>query len=132
MSELIRKSCIPCQGEVLPLKAEQLRLLAEQISGWSVVEEHHLTKVFQFPDFAEALKFVNQVGEIAEREDHHPDICLAWGKVQINIWTHSVRGLTENDFILAAKIDTIPATMLAPGQSDNGQIPSLRGKSTHS
>jgi 4a-hydroxytetrahydrobiopterin dehydratase len=113
MSELISRSCIPCRGEVLPLKGEQLKPLAEQIIGWSVVEEHHLTKIFKFPDFAGALQFVNQVGEIAEREDHHPDVHLAWGKVQIDIWTHSVEGLTENDFILAAKIDTIPATMPA-------------------
>ena len=82
--------------------------LQKHLRGWSIVNEHHLVKDYSFPDFSEALKFVNRVGEIAEKEDHHPDIYLAWGKVKIEIWTHKVKGLTESDFILAAKIDALP------------------------
>ena len=70
-------------------------------------EEHHITKTFPFPDFRQALNFVNQVGEVAEKQGHHPDILLAWGKAEITIWTHKINGLTESDFILAAKIDRL-------------------------
>jgi 4a-hydroxytetrahydrobiopterin dehydratase len=87
------------------MRADQIKLLHEELgAGWTVIEEHHLSKEFQFKDFAEALAFVNRVGEIAEREGHHPDIFLSWGKVHVEIWTHKIDGLTESDFILAAKI----------------------------
>jgi 4a-hydroxytetrahydrobiopterin dehydratase len=79
--------------------------LQGQVDGWNVIEEHHITKAFKFPDFREALKFANRIGELAEEQGHHPDIFLAWGKVEITIWTHKIHGLTESDFILAAKID---------------------------
>lgn len=105
MSELSIKSCVPCRGGVPPLKGEALRSLARQIPDWEVVDDHHLSKAYKFPDFKEALQLVNRIGEIAEREDHHPDIYLAWGKVRVDIWTHKINGLTESDFILAAKID---------------------------
>ncbi len=105
MSELIHRKCIPCKGGVPPLKGEQIRPLLSQIEGWSVVDEHHLTKNYKFPNFVEALQFVNKIGEIAEKEWHHPDIYLAWGKVRVDVWTHKINGLTENDFILAAKLD---------------------------
>jgi 4a-hydroxytetrahydrobiopterin dehydratase len=108
MSELTNKTCTPCKGGVPPLKGERLAHLLKQLQGWSIVEEHHLLKDYLFPDFEEALKFVNRVGQLAEREGHHPDMHLAWGKVGIEIWTHKVKGLTENDFILAAKIDALP------------------------
>jgi 4a-hydroxytetrahydrobiopterin dehydratase len=75
--------------------------------GWSVVDEHHLHKVFSFPDFATALAFTNKVGELAESEGHHPDILLSWGRVEIEIFTHKIDGLTESDFILAARIDRL-------------------------
>jgi 4a-hydroxytetrahydrobiopterin dehydratase len=78
-----------------------------QVDGWEVVQEHHITKTFAFPDFQKALDFVNKVGALAEEQGHHPDIYLAWGKAEIKIWTHKVDGLTESDFILAAKIDQI-------------------------
>jgi 4a-hydroxytetrahydrobiopterin dehydratase len=78
-----------------------------QVDGWKIIEEHHLTKTFKFPNFRGALGFVNRVGELAEEQGHHPDIFLAWGKVEITIWTHKVNGLTESDFILAAKIDQL-------------------------
>jgi 4a-hydroxytetrahydrobiopterin dehydratase len=105
MSELVSRKCVPCRGGVPPLKGEQIKPLIGQLDGWTVVNEHHLTKTFDFANFVEALRFVNRVGEIAESEWHHPDIYLAWGKVRIDTWTHKIDGLTENDFILAAKLD---------------------------
>ncbi|MGH9425257.1 MAG: 4a-hydroxytetrahydrobiopterin dehydratase [Terriglobia bacterium] len=88
-----------------PLKGEELAALQKQVEAWNVVEEHHITKTFKLPNFREALKFVNRVGELAEEQRHHPDILLTWGKVEITTWTHKINGLTESDFILAAKID---------------------------
>lgn len=105
-SDLARKSCTPCRGGEPPLKGQDLERYFEQLGdGWRIVDAHHLTKEFRFGDFREALDFVSRVGEIAEEEGHHPDVYLAWGKVILNIWTHAVDGLTESDFILAAKAD---------------------------
>jgi 4a-hydroxytetrahydrobiopterin dehydratase len=105
MSGLAAKTCVPCRGGVSPLKAEELAALEKQVDDWNVIEEHHITKTFTFLNFREALSFVNRVGELAEEQGHHPDISLAWGKVGITSWTHKINGLTESDFILAAKID---------------------------
>jgi 4a-hydroxytetrahydrobiopterin dehydratase len=102
---LVEKKCIPCRGGVPALKGEELALLQAQVSGWRVVAEHHLEKLFAFPDFRTALDFVNRAGAVAEQEGHHPDLALSWGKVGVKIWTHKIDGLTESDFILAAKID---------------------------
>ena len=107
MSELATKTCVPCRGGIPPLQGEELAALQTQVDGWNVVEEHHITKTFTFPNFREALKFVNRVGELAEEQGHHPDISLAWGKVGITSWTHKINGLTESDFILAAKINKL-------------------------
>ena len=107
MSELAGKTCVPCRGGVPPLKGEELLKLAGQVSGWNVIDEHHITKTFTFPDFRQALAFTNKVGELAEQQGHHPDIFLAWGKVDIKTWTHKINGLTESDFILAAKIEKL-------------------------
>ncbi len=107
MSNLAEKKCVPCRGGVPPLKGEELQKLARQVEGWEVVNEHHVKKTFKFPDFRGALAFVNKVGELAEEQSHHPDIYLAWGKAEITIWTHKIDGLTESDFILAAKIDRL-------------------------
>jgi 4a-hydroxytetrahydrobiopterin dehydratase len=107
MSELASKQCVPCRGGVPPLQGSEINRLLEQLSGWEVVNEHHLKKDYRFANFREALTFVNQVGELAEEQGHHPDICFGWGKVEITIWTHKIDGLTESDFILAAKIDEI-------------------------
>jgi len=104
---LARKECVPCKGGVPPLKGEELKQLNEQIDGWDVIEEHHLSKTYKFPNFVKALEFVNKVGSIAEQQGHHPDIFLTWGKARIEIWTHKIDGLTESDFILAARIDEI-------------------------
>lgn len=104
---LSEKHCVPCRGGVPPLAAEEIERYLTQLDGWQVVDDHHITKQFRFADFKEALRFTNRVGEIAENEGHHPDIHLAWGRVAIDIWTHKIDGLTESDFILAAKIDAI-------------------------
>ncbi len=107
MSQLADKRCIPCRGGIPPLTAEEIKPLLDQLEGWSVVDNHHLQKLVQFPDFKTALDFTNQVGTLAEEEDHHPDIYLAWGKVELTLWTHKIDGLTESDFVMAAKVDQI-------------------------
>lgn len=107
MSELSSKQCVPCRGGVPPLAGEEINKLVGQLNGWEVVNEHHLKKNFKSANFREALKFVNQVGELAEEQGHHPDICFGWGNTEITIWTHKINGLTESDFILAAKIDEL-------------------------
>jgi len=108
-NELAAKECIPCQGGVPPLKGKALRSLHEAVNnGWQVVRKHHLEKEFKFANFREALEFTNRVGELAERQNHHPDIYLAWGRVKISIWTHKIDGLTDSDFFFAAKTDLLP------------------------
>jgi len=108
MSSLAEKNCAPCRGGVPALRGAAIEELRREVPEWKVVEEHHLLRSFTFPDFKQALAFVNRVGEIAEQQGHHPDIMLAWGKVEITLWTHAAKGLTESDFIVAAKIDTLP------------------------
>ncbi len=104
---LLQKKCKPCQGGIPPLKGAEIdKLIKELDHGWEVVDEHHLQKEYLFPNFREALNFTIHVGKIAEEEGHHPDIYLAWGKVIITSWTHKIDGLTESDFILAAKCDS--------------------------
>ena len=107
MASLASKTCVPCRGGVPALKGKELETLHRQVPQWQVVEEHHLNRTFTFPDFKQALDFVNRVGALAEEQGHHPDIMLAWGKVEITLWTHKINGLTESDFIMAAKIDTL-------------------------
>jgi 4a-hydroxytetrahydrobiopterin dehydratase len=106
-SELASKTCVPCRGGVPRLTGEALHNLSHQLPEWHVHDEHHITREFRFSDFKTALAFVNRVGAVAEEQGHHPDILLTWGKVGITIWTHKIDGLTESDFILAAKIDQI-------------------------
>jgi 4a-hydroxytetrahydrobiopterin dehydratase len=107
MTALADKTCVPCRGGVPPLAGEELKKLAQQLPHWKVADAHHITRTFTFPDFRQALEFVNKVGEIAETQGHHPDIFLTWGKAEITTWTHKINGLTESDFILAAKIDQL-------------------------
>jgi 4a-hydroxytetrahydrobiopterin dehydratase len=107
MSELSSKTCVPCRGGVPPLAGKELEGLSKQVPEWKVVDGHHITRTFGFADFREALAFVNKVGELAESEGHHPDIFLTWGKAEITTWTHKINGLTESDFIIAAKIDKL-------------------------
>jgi len=108
VSQLASKQCVPCRGGVPPLKGEELRQLHAQLDGWDVVNEHHLAKTYSFRDFTGALAFTNRIGALAEEQGHHPDIYLAWGKVGITLWTHKIDGLTESDFVMAAKIDALP------------------------
>lgn len=107
MSELASKTCVPCRGGIPPLAGPELEDLARQVPDWKVIEAHHLTRNFPFKNFVQALAFVNKVGALAEEQGHHPDILLAWGKAEITTWTHKINGLTESDFILAAKIDKL-------------------------
>ena len=107
MSALADKECVPCKGGVPPLGAEPIRELLAQIEGWQAVDDHHLTKTFKFKDFANALAFVDRVGAMAQEQWHHPDIYLAWGAVRVDIWTHKIDGLTESDFVFAAKCDAL-------------------------
>jgi 4a-hydroxytetrahydrobiopterin dehydratase len=105
---LTKKHCEPCKGGVPPLKGDALkRLLTELGHGWKVIDEHHLEKEFLFKDFVTALSFTNKLGALAEAEGHHPDIYLSYGKVVVQIWTHKINGLSESDFILAAKCSEI-------------------------
>ena len=107
--QLADKKCVPCRGGVPPLKGKELEKLHQSVPKWMVSDEHHLHREFKFPDFKQALAFVNRVGALAEEQGHHPDILLAWGKAAITLWTHKIDGLTESDFIMAAKIDRLSA-----------------------
>lgn len=105
MEDLASRRCVPCHGGVPRLRGADIAPLLEQLPGWEAAEEHHLRKGYRFTNFDEALRFVNRVGEVAEREGHHPDICVGWGYADIKIYTHAIDGLSESDFVLAAKID---------------------------
>jgi 4a-hydroxytetrahydrobiopterin dehydratase len=107
---LADKTCVPCKGGVPPLDAEAIEFLLAQLDGWGVVDGRKLTKSYRFADFAAALAFVDRVGAIAEEQGHHPDVYLAWGKVTLEVWTHKINGLTESDFIFAAKCDRTRTT----------------------
>ena len=113
MSDLAGKECVPCKGGVAPLHGAALLVLQHQLgpdgNGWTIEREHHLEKEFRFPDFVTALAYVNRVGALAEAQNHHPDIALAWGRVRVTIWTHKIDGLTESDFVFAAKCDGLAA-----------------------
>jgi len=105
-SDLAQKHCEPCSEDTPPLTGDELEPYVDELGEqWSVEDEHHLVGEFSFDDFQEALDFTNRVGALAEKEGHHPEICLTWGEATVRIWTHSIDGLSENDFILAAKID---------------------------
>jgi len=104
---LAEKHCVPCRGGVPPLAGEALEAMKSQVPDWQVVDGHHITRSFTFPDFKTALDFVNRAGAVAEEQGHHPDLLLTWGKVDVKIWTHKIDGLTESDFILAAKLDRL-------------------------
>ena len=105
---LLKDQCVPCRGGVEPLKTEAIEELLENLSqGWTVTNDRQLRKEYKFKDFAQALEFVNKVGQLAESQGHHPDIYLSWGKVKLTIWTHKINGLHKNDFILAAKADEL-------------------------
>src|SRR5260370_4534978 len=103
MEELAERKCVPCRGGVPQMKGDEIEKLSSQLPGWQVVNEHHLKRTYRFKDFGETLQFVNRVGELAEAQGHHPDICFGWGKAEVTIWTHKIDRLSESDFVLAAK-----------------------------
>ena len=105
---LLQKKCIPCEGGIPPLTSEQIAALLPQTPGWLVVDNKKIQRVFVLKDFRDAMKFVNNVAEIANTEDHHPDITINYKKVTLELWTHAIGGLSENDFIVAAKINALP------------------------
>ena len=106
--ELTKKKCVPCEGGVPPLHGEELDQYLSQLKGdWAVVEGKKIQHEFKFKDFKEAMNFVNKVADLAESEEHHPDIQIHWNKVLIELWTHSIGGLSENDFIVANKIEQL-------------------------
>lgn len=107
MSDLSSRRCEPCEAGTPPLSAEEAGRLAGQLDGWTVEGGKSLSKEYRFPDFREALAFVDRLGEVAEAEGHHPDVYLTWGRVRVELSTHSIGGLSENDFILAAKADKV-------------------------
>lgn len=107
MTELAERQCIPCRGGVPPLTAQEIEPLIAELRDWQVINGHHLQKAYRFKNFRETLDFVNRIGQLAEEQGHHPDICFGWGKADVTIWTHKIDGLTESDFVLAAKIDRL-------------------------
>jgi len=107
MSDLADQKCIPCHGGTPPLSADQIAKFSPQVPDWQVENSHNLRRKYAFPNFLEALSFVNRVAELAEQQGHHPDISFGWGYAELTIWTHAIDGLTESDFILAAKIDRL-------------------------
>jgi 4a-hydroxytetrahydrobiopterin dehydratase len=106
-NDLANRSCVPCHGGVPRLGGAEIEQFMGELRGWEVVDEHHLKKSYTFPNFRQALALVNRIGEVAEAEGHHPDISFGWGRVELTIYTHAIDGLSESDFILAAKIDGI-------------------------
>lgn len=104
--DLTKKKCIPCEGGMPPLEDKKVKELLRQIPAWTL-KNGHLYKQFKFKNFVEAIKFVNSIANIAEQEGHHPDFSVHYKIVDVELWTHAVNGLSENDFIVAAKIDKI-------------------------
>jgi len=110
MESLASKHCVPCHGGVPRLTGEEVAPLLAQLEGWRLVDEHHLVKEYRFANFADALDFVNRAGRVAEGEGHHPDIEFGWGYARLKIYTHAIDGLSESDFILAARLDADAAS----------------------
>jgi 4a-hydroxytetrahydrobiopterin dehydratase len=111
MNDLTKKKCIPCEGSVIPFDISDIHKYQKKVDGWDILKDKKqiffLSKKFNFKNFLDSQKFINNVGKISEEEGHHPDISFGWGYAEIKITTHAINGLSENDFILAAKIDKI-------------------------
>ena len=107
-TDLTQKKCVPCEGGVLPIKGPAIEHYMQKLSSsWAVEDELKISREFTFPDFVETMAFVNKVADLAEDEGHHPDIHVHYGKAVVDLWTHAINGLSENDFIVAAKVDEI-------------------------
>ena len=118
MEQLAKKDCQPCKGGMLAMKKNEAKQFFHELgNAWQMVNHHHLQKAYDFGTYRECLDFLNIIGELAELQNHHPDIYLSWGQVEVSIWTHKVDGLTESDFILAAKIEQLFQDR-APGKSE--------------
>ena len=116
MTRLTQQTCVPCRGGVPPLTAGELALLLPEVPEWTLAEQDAVQRIrreFRFKDFRSAMEFAVRVGELAEREQHHPELHVGWGHVSVELWTHKIRGLHQNDFVMAAKIDEIQATSSA-------------------
>ena len=111
MSDLLEKKCVPCEGGAIPFDISEIHKYQKMVDGWNIIKDkkdiYFLEKQFSFKNFLDSQKFVSEVGKISEEEGHHPEITFGWGYAKINITTHAIEGLSENDFILAAKIDKI-------------------------
>lgn len=107
MRDLASRQCVPCRSGIPPMHGAKIKEYLDELNGWEAVDEHHLIKRFEFKNFLEAQTFIMQVGTLAEEQGHHPDICFGWGYAEVKIWTHKIGGLSEGDFILAAKIDAM-------------------------
>lgn len=105
--DLASKSCVPCRGDTPPLEGQEIENLRCHVPEWEIIEEHHLKRSLRFKNFREALGFVDEVGALAEEQGHHPDISFGWGYAEVTVWTHKIDGLTESDFIFAAKVDAL-------------------------
>jgi 4a-hydroxytetrahydrobiopterin dehydratase len=114
MSRLAEKHCVPCRGDTPPLTEAAVAPLQAGVPGWDLVKGKRLTRAFAFRDFKTALGFVDRIGAVAEEEGHHPDVHLTYGQVRVELWTHKIEGLTESEFILAAKVDRLAES--APGR----------------
>jgi 4a-hydroxytetrahydrobiopterin dehydratase len=107
MSDLLNKKCVPCEGGIIPFDISEIHKYQKKVDGWDIIKDKkkkfYLNKKFKFKNFLDSQNFINRVGEISENEGHHPDILFGWGYAEIKITTHAIEGLSENDFILAAK-----------------------------
>lgn len=128
-SELAKKTCVPCRGGVPPLTMDAAGRLLQQLDGWAF-EQGHLVKSYAFDDFAGALAFVAKIGAISEEQAHHPDVYLTWGKVSVEVWTHKIDGLSESDFILAAKFDEVRVPTGSTGEAQGGQSEPVQAPET--
>lgn len=107
---LAEKRCVPCRGDTPPLNPEEIAQYHPHVPQWTVEENRKIRRTYRLKDFVTALGLLDKIGALAEEEGHHPDLYLAWGKVEVVLWTHKIGGLSENDFILAAKIDALAKT----------------------
>jgi 4a-hydroxytetrahydrobiopterin dehydratase len=107
VKDLADRECVPCRGGVPPLSGERVEALLREVPGWAAPGGRHLERRYRVEDFAAALALANRIGEMAERQRHHPELCLGWGYVQVKVWTHKIDGLTESDFVFAAKCDRL-------------------------